>query len=500
MEIPKSLQPAWNDAKKAGKINRSEFNNLVKTASHDKKSENFSSDETTSLGQSKNELDKKGLTNQNSISVDKINISSFKTSTAQNKIKISNDIKVPEQIKEIWDEVTKDGILTTDDYQKVVKSSMTISNTNFIESYDFIKTMGDKLQANKGVVFFVDHQEEVSLNELNELLDLNGKGQGYEHNFDIQVAEKFKGAYYRKVESDSSVDNKGINGVGTLPTVEFDSKRFFVDPKKPDSYKTGPLDRPSVYFGGRAGNKEMDVGLTWDRVYDRDGLPTFTDKKEGTDGRSAAHRFTKTQKNGVDVIINDFKKVVASGKEEVDKFAKKLKPNFGFRPFWRTTNNNSNQWNQVPVGNPGNMYFYPGEKINMSVKETGKNKVKLDISLEQGKINQHFEKTFGQEQFGVGNEQSFKRVNSIDQFKVNKKGQREGLEGEDVLPSNTKAKGGGWSESSVIDSKGNKKPMTGNEFKEVRGGDTAKNYDKLFKRYNTNPQGGEMIDITPFKP
>lgn len=499
MEIPKSLQSAWNEVKKDGNVNQSDFNKLVKAASPEKLSKDFNKEEVSFLANIKNELDK---SNQN-IKTDKLDINSFKVSSiTQPKIKIPDDIKVPEQLKDILNDSIKDGVLTKDDYQKIVKSSMGLKNNTFSESYEFIKTLGDKLQENKGVVFFVDNEDEISLNELNELLDISdmqGSKSEYSHNFDIHVADKFKGAYYRKVESEFSTDNKGINGVGVLPSIEFDSKRFYTDPKKSDSYKTGPLDRPSVYFGGRANNKELDVGLTWDRVYNSDGLPSYTDKKEGTDGREAAHRFVKTAKDGVSVVMDDNKKIVAKGKDEVNKFMKNLKPNFAFRPFWRTTNDGGNQWNQPPVGHPGNMYFYPDEKIDMNVKEKGSNKVKIDISLVNGKINQHFEKTFEQEGFGVGNKQSFKRVNSIDQFTVNSKNQRVGLEGKDVLPSNTKAKGGGWYESSIIDSHGNKKPISGTEFKEVRGGDTAKNYDKIFKRYNTNPQGGEMIDITPLK-
>jgi hypothetical protein len=60
-----------------------------------------------------------------------------------------------------------------------------------------------------------------------------------------------------------------------LPEVSFDSNRYFVSPWGADHFQTGPLDRPSVYLGGHAAGKEIDTGLTWDRVYDVEGRATL---------------------------------------------------------------------------------------------------------------------------------------------------------------------------------------------------------------------------------
>ena len=142
MEIPKSTHSAWNDA---NNINRNflDFNLKKDIAPDTQPSDKFEKNKFMTIG------------------------------AIQSKIKIPSDTKVPEHLRSIWNEVIKDGFLTKDDYKKIVKLAISLSSTKFLESYDFIKGLGDKLQANKGIVFFAEEEEEISLNELNELLDID---------------------------------------------------------------------------------------------------------------------------------------------------------------------------------------------------------------------------------------------------------------------------------------------------------------------------------------
>lgn len=319
--------------------------------------------------------------------------------------------------------------------------------------------------------------------------------------FRIEVEGNLRGAYFRKVRSTSHVDHRGIRGVGILPLVSFDPDRQYVSGQGLDHFTTGPLDRPSVYMGGHAAGREVDAGLTWDRVYDPHGRATYTDDPLGTDSRDPAHRFAHVQVEGQPALEDGTGSVVAVGQDDADIWTDRLRPNFAFRPFWRTTNEGGNRWHNPRVGSADNVYFYPGERFTMTVQEAGPNQVRMGIRLEDEPTTEHFTTTFRQERFGVGRPQSFKRVNSIDQFTVDDAGRRVGLEGEDVLPTRTTATGGGWDEVFILGPSGVKhRPVAGPDFTEVRGGDVAPRYDEIFRRSGWNAQGGERLDITPLPP
>lgn len=198
-----------------------------------------------------------------------------------------------------------------------------------------------------------------------------------EPGFKVKVQRRTRGAYFRKLQSSARVEYHGIRGVGFLPRVTFDPDCYYVSPEGPDHYQTGLLDRPSVYMGGHAAGKEMDVGLTWDRVYDALGRPTYSDSPEGIDGRDPAHRFVRTQSAGIPVLLDGNGAVVAEGTTEVSARMEQLRPNFAFRPFWRTTNEGGNQWNQPRPGAADNLYFSPGEKFAMSVRISGPERVRM---------------------------------------------------------------------------------------------------------------------------
>jgi len=314
--------------------------------------------------------------------------------------------------------------------------------------------------------------------------------------FGRRIETGTKGAYFRKVTSEAQVSNRGIHASGTLPQVHFDPSRSYVSKKGMDHYETGPLDRPSIYLGGRTGDVEMDVGLTWDRVYDGKAA-TYTDRPERTDGRDAAHRFHRGESGGQPAVIDGNGSVVARGEDAVAEKMRSLSPNFAFRPVWRAISHGKNDWGTPKLGSAENVYFYPGEDVRMQVQVVGRNQVKLWInSGEPGGPSMSHQ--FRQDGAGVGKPQSFKRVSSIDQFYVLPDGSRKGRERQNVLPTQTTAIGGGWDAVEILRSGGVPPlPMRGSSMTEVRGGDTAARYDEIFRRYGLNDRGGERVDIVP---
>ena len=250
-----------------------------------------------------------------------------------------------------------------------------------------------------------------------------------------------RGAYFRKVVSRPRTDAHGIRVVVRLPELTFDPAREYVAPGGQSDYRTGPLDRPSVYLGGTASNHEVDVGLTWDRVYDEGGAAL---------------------------------------------------PEFAFRPYWRTTNG-KNEWHQPVVGSPENLYFHPGETVTMSLVETGSDSLRLEVVGGHA----HFSQTFEQLGFGDGAPETWKRVSSIDQFMLDATHKRVGLEGRDVLPSRTTALHAAWISVELLDLEANPIGVLGCDALEVRGADTDPHYDAIFARGSLDARGGETLDIVP---
>ncbi len=332
-------------------------------------------------------------------------------------------------------------------------------------------------------------------------------GRPVQAQFGSKVDKHAKGAYFRKVESPASAQNRGITGTGTLPQVSTDPTRYF-EGSGSTAWQTGPLERPSVYMGGRAGGKEVDAGLTWDRVYDSQGRATFTDSPNGSDMRDPSRRFVRTTVEGQPAIVdsNSPPRVVAKGKAEVDAKMKTLRENFAFRPFWRDTNSDTaadKRWHNPPLQSaPGgkpeerNQYFYPGERFTMTIQNQAPGRVRMDIRLEGAKQHQHFTTQFRQEGWGTGKPASFKRVNSVDQFAI-RDGKRVGAEKLGVEPTRTTALGGSWDEVALLRTGDKRVPMTGPQFTTVKGQDTAARYAKIFKISGSTDQGGERVDIRP---
>jgi hypothetical protein len=293
------------------------------------------------------------------------------------------------------------------------------------------------------------------------------------------------GAYFRKVTSLADAAHGGIVVAGRLPLVDLDPDRWFSTTDPARAYQIGPMDRPSLYLGGHASGTEVDAGLTWDRVYHVDGRPTWTDEPSGCDGGAPDHRFLENADGTVASLL---------GTPRLEGLAG-LVPGFAFRAFWR-----AGQWNNPDLTSGANHYFYPGEPIRMAIHTVGKDTLALYI---------HPEPTDGREiavrfrvpGFGRGAPQSFKRVNSIDQFAaVN--GRRVGLETlrSEVLPTRSSVVGAEWTEVTLLGVDRAPRCALACGAPAVFGADAAfagGGYDRIFTLARQTASGGEAIDIVP---
>jgi hypothetical protein len=222
----------------------------------------------------------------------------------------------------------------------------------------------------------------------------------------------------------------------------------------------------------------------------------YTDLTDMSDGNRPARRFVIAKKFN-DVVLKDATgAIIVEGKAAIDKLLaeKKLQPDFAFRPFWRTTNFGVTLWNNPPYNSPKNKYFYPAEKIDMTLELKAKNTFILSIKAP----GREFKSEFRQDGFDPASEQysaSFKRVNSIDQFRV-MNAKRAGNEGRRVMRTEAKALGASWDSVRLV-LKDKEVPMTGRYCSEIRGGDTAPNYKNIFRISDQNGRGGESLDILP---
>lgn len=310
----------------------------------------------------------------------------------------------------------------------------------------------------------------------------------------VSVDPAARGAWFRKVAGAASAAYVGLEARGRLPRVALDPGRFHTPAPTEPAWVIGPLDRPSVYLGGRGDGLELDCGLTWDRVYDAGGRPTLTDR-DGCDGGDPRRRFTRVG----EALVDGAGRPVPA--ERARELLPRLAPNFAFRPFWRTTGSAGNQWHQPKVGAADNVYFYPGEPILLRVEAVGRDRVRL---LARGATpGQVLDVTFTQEGFGRGRPQAWKRVSSIDQFReVVVAGQRlrRGNEGRDALPTRSRVTGAAWFEVQLLQADGGRAPLMGAPHREVRGVDSAPRYGQVFRRRGFTTHGGEELDIVPPAP
>ena len=160
----------------------------------------------------------------------------------------------------------------------------------------------------------------------------------------------FPGAYYRKAVSSFDAWT-GIVGVVKLGEPK-------TDPDRLDANDKQPLDNFSVYMGGRAGEQEVDAGLTWE----------FT--------RDEAGNLSKSRN--------------------------------AFRPFWRT-----DRWNNAPAEKQ--FYWYPGDTVTMAVIVAGPGRLRLVVADAGPQPKRAFQVEFEAKGFAPRVPRQFKRVNAIDQ-------------------------------------------------------------------------------------
>lgn len=234
----------------------------------------------------------------------------------------------------------------------------------------------------------------------------------------------FPGAIYRKAVS-SYDEWTGIEAVVTLP-------EFHPDPSRTDTATGKCLDNPSVYLGGRAGEQEVDAGVSWEVVREPDGSISSQRK--------------------------------------------------AYRPFWR-----SGQWHSGPA--QPDFYYYPGDRIRLRVHTVSSGRLQMSVELlergEKGRsadakyprAHNHPEEpeeqtlsglsadshtsltiNFDAPGFGPGRLQEFKRVNALDQF---------GQEGRQTLPTRTSVGTATWEEVWLLRKK-ERLPMTPQRFTDMR--------------------------------
>ncbi|WEK18053.1 MAG: hypothetical protein P0Y49_14755 [Candidatus Pedobacter colombiensis] len=213
----------------------------------------------------------------------------------------------------------------------------------------------------------------------------------------------FNGAYYRKVVSSKDIW-LGIAGTVVLPKITFDTSRR--NEHKPGQF----LDNPSIYMGGSMNGQETDVGLTWAVIREEDG------------------------------------KVSAERK--------------AFRPFFRRAaypkTGQKDRWQDAPAKKE--FYWYPGEKVSMSIQIVGDGKLKFIV---EG-AGKRFESDFESDGYRMNEIGEFKRVNAIDQVRN---------EGKPAQPTGTRVEKAVWKETKLFrmhDGKVVQVPMHKYRFTDMR--------------------------------
>ena len=229
-------------------------------------------------------------------------------------------------------------------------------------------------------------------------------------NHPITFSHAVAGAWFYKSESRPSNQWIGIRAEGKLPRVTLDPTRYYsleqAAAADEPPYKAGPLDRPSVYLGGKIGGSEVDAGLSWDRVYDDRGQPEVPER-------------------------------------------------YAFRPYWRMPPQAGarTQWNSPPLKGGQNIYFEPEQDVRMSIEVVSAPKVSpMRVALSICDTGQPVPRCFKTEFDHPGNPSgasTFKRVNSIDQFQV-VNGKRLGCEGKHVVATESRALDASWSSVTLL--------------------------------------------------
>ncbi|MBI1289759.1 hypothetical protein GC173_00750 [bacterium] len=224
-----------------------------------------------------------------------------------------------------------------------------------------------------------------------------------------EVPPCFPGAIYRKAVSQPS-NWIGIEGTLIVPTFEPDPAR--INPA------TGrPRDNASVYMGGNHEGVEIDAGLTWEVVRDRNGSVS---RQPGA-----------------------------------------------FRPFWR-----NKQWYNAPA--KPEYYYFPGDTVKMRCSLVAEEEMELEVVLVRRASRSReaaralnvdyvdapttLTARFAAPTFNFDGPQDFKRVNAIDQS---------GNEGKAVQPTAAKHLNAAWFDVRLLSPEGSV-PFDSTTFRDMR--------------------------------
>lgn len=257
--------------------------------------------------------------------------------------------------------------------------------------------------------------------------------------------ETARGAWFRKVVSPERTEFNGVEGWGVLPVPVFDPEREHRAAEGEAAYVSGPLDRPDIYLGLHADGAEVDAGLIWDHVYD-----------------SAAH--------------------------DTGEFA--------YRVYWRTKNGG---WHNPAVGAADNIYLRPGERFALTLRANADGTARLSVrraGRRAASAGYSFVVPGLLAADGALKPLSFKRVHSIDQFRL-ADGRRKGNEGHDALPTRAWLHGGRWEGVHLLTAQGGRRPFAGGLATPSRGVDAMENYAEIFPAAGVGGSGAEEMRITP---
>ena len=259
------------------------------------------------------------------------------------------------------------------------------------------------------------------------------------------IVEQARGAWFRKVVSPASAAFDGIEAWGVLPEPAFDPAREHRAAPGEEAFKTGPLDRPDVYLGLHANGAEVDAGLIWDHVYDEGGRDT---------GESA------------------------------------------YRVYWRTSKGG---WRNPRPGAPDDLYLRPGDRFALTLRAQPDGTARLSVrraGADGAAAGYAFPVPGLLAGDGSLKPLSFKRVHSIDQFRL-EGGLRRGNEGRPAIATRTTLRGGRWEGAHLLKSDGSRAALAGSLAVVARGADAAGRYGAVFPGAGVGKSGAEEMLVLP---
>ena len=257
--------------------------------------------------------------------------------------------------------------------------------------------------------------------------------------------EGTRGAWFRKVVSPEDAAFDGIEGWGVLPKPVFDPAREHQAASGEPAFMTGPLDRPDIYLGLHADGAEVDAGLTWDHVYDSAGRDTGE---------------------------------------------------FAYRVYWRTSKGG---WRNPEAGAADNLYLRPGDRFALTLRANPDGTARLAVRR-AGRHGTSAGYAFAVpgllREDGSMKPVSFKRVHSIDQFRI-EGGRRRGNENHAALATRARLGGGRWEGVHLLRGDDVRRQFSGAAAIVSRGVDSLDRYREIFPKAGVGEGGAEEMLILP---